>query len=180
MIIGNGLVIKNENGDDMFSVLEGEITTSVSGVVSSVDTLSDTVNTLSGTVTTNKQDADKKYNLANSEITKMQTTIQQLPDSINFTVSEAINGQDSFSPATGYTFDAEGLKIEKAGSAVHNRLDDTGMYVTRTSDDSAVLTANNNGVNAVNLTARNFLIFGTHARFEALPSDDTRVACFYI
>ncbi|MBP5463031.1 MAG: hypothetical protein J6Y20_13055 [Lachnospiraceae bacterium] len=88
---------------------------------------------------------------------------------------------DHVTTTTGYTFNEDGLTIHKSGSEITNRIDNTGMYVERSSE--AVLTANNEGVNAMNLTARQFLIIGNNSRFEnySIPNvDENRTACFYI
>ena len=105
---------------------------------------------------------------------KAEMTIS--PEAVDIKISEAINGIDSVETSTGYTFDKDGLNIHKDGEEMHNTLDNTGMYVRRSGTD--VLTANNDGVNAINLTARQFLIVGENARFEDYPGN--RTACFYI
>lgn len=81
---------------------------------------------------------------------------------------------------TGYTFNANGLTIYRAGQEMKNLLDNTGMHVTRS--DEEVLTANNEGVSAINLTARQYLIIGDNSRFENYSNgtDTKRTACFYI
>ena len=98
------------------------------------------------------------------------------PDKVDIKISEAIEGIDSVETSTGYTFDKDGLNIHKDGEEMHNTLDNTGMYVRRNGDD--VLVANNDGVNAINLTARQYLIVGNNTRFEDYPNG--RTACFYI
>lgn len=105
---------------------------------------------------------------------KAELTIS--PEAVDIKISEAINGIDSVETSTGYTFDKDGLNIHKDGEEMHNTLDNTGMYVRRSGTD--VLTANNEGVNAINLTARQYLIVGNNARFEDYPGG--RTACFYI
>ena len=98
------------------------------------------------------------------------------PGAVDIKISEAVNGIDSIETSTGYTFDKDGLNIHKDGEEMHNTLDNTGMYVRRSGTD--VLTANNEGVNAINLTARQYLIVGQNARFEDYAGN--RTACFYI
>ena len=100
--------------------------------------------------------------------------------SINLKISEAIEGIDSIETSTGYRFDKDGLNIHKAGEAMHNTLDNKGMYVRKNNED--ILVADSEGVNAINLTARQFLIVGDNARFENYSNgtDSKRTACFYI
>lgn len=105
---------------------------------------------------------------------KAELTIS--PEDVNIKISEAIDGIDAIETSTGYTFNKDGLNIHKDGEEMHNTLDNTGMYVRRSGTD--VLTANNDGVNAINLTARQFLIVGGNSRFEDYPGN--RTACFYI
>ena len=110
-----------------------------------------------------------------AEVTKKAELIID-PEKIDIKISEAIEGIDSVETSTGYTFDKDGLNIHKDGEEMHNTLDNTGMYVRRNGTD--VLVANNDGVNAINLTARQYLIVGNNARFEDYPNN--RTACFYI
>lgn len=105
---------------------------------------------------------------------KVELTID--PESVDIKIAEAINGIDSIETSTGYTFDKDGLNIHKDGEEMHNTLDNTGMFVRRNNEN--VLVANNDGVNAINLTARQYLIIGNNARFEDYPN--SRTACFYI
>lgn len=78
-----------------------------------------------------------------------------------------------------YTFDDNGLNIHRDGEEIENTIDNTGMYVVRGSDP--VLTVNNEGVEAINVKANQFLIIGAHARFEPFQTGtESRTACFYI
>ena len=87
---------------------------------------------------------------------------------------------DQVTTRTGYTFNADGLTIYKSGEEIKNLLDNTGMYVTRSGTE--ILTANNEGVSAINLTARQYLIVGANSRLEDYSNgtDSNRTACFYI
>ena len=101
-------------------------------------------------------------------------------DSVDIRISEAIDGIDSVTTATGYTFDKDGLHIQKTvnGEAdeMENLIDNTGMYVKRYGEN--ILAANNEGVDAINLRSRQFLIIGNNSRIEDYT--DGRTACFYI
>jgi hypothetical protein len=87
-----------------------------------------------------------------------------------------VDGIDGITTSTGYTFDKDGLRIHKSGDEIENLLDNTGMYVNRS--DENVLTANADGVQAINLTARQYLTVGQNSRFE--DYDGNRTACFFI
>lgn len=85
-------------------------------------------------------------------------------------------GSQRVKTAMGYTFDDKGLRICRSDSDVENLLDHTGMYVRRGAD--VVLQADNQGVEAVDVTVRNYLIVGENTRFEDYT--DSRTACFYL
>lgn len=105
------------------------------------------------------------------------TTIQQTAEDVSIQVQNIVkNGVDKVTTVTGYTFDDEGLKITKPGEEIENLLDNKGMYVTRSGE--TILQANNTGVTATDVTVRNYLIIGTHARFE--DYGENRTACFYL
>ena len=97
-------------------------------------------------------------------------------DSVDIKISTAIEGIDSVKTSTGYTFDEKGLDIHKDGEEMHNTLNNKGMYVRK--NDTDILTADSDGVNAINLTARKYLIVGNNARFEDYSNN--RTACFWI
>ena len=86
------------------------------------------------------------------------------------------NGVPKVDTGNGNTLDRFGLRIAKPGEEMENLLDNTGMYVSRSGE--GILAANNQGVNALNLTARQYLIVGKHARFEDYT--EGRTACFWI
>ena len=116
----------------------------------------------------------------NSDINGLQeqmSTLQQTADGVSIQVQNIVdNGVDKVTTKTGYTFNDDGLKITKSGQEIENLLDNTGMYVTRSGE--TILQANNAGVIATDVTVRNYLIIGTHARLEDYGID--RTACFYI
>lgn len=100
-------------------------------------------------------------------------------EQVSITVQQEIaKGVDRVETSTGYVFDSEGLKINKAGSGMSNTLDNTGMYVKRDGND--ILTANNEGVSALDLHAKTFLKIGSgdgRCRFEDYGL--SRIGCFW-
>lgn len=140
MIIGNNLQIKDNNGNDLFTVMDGKITSSIEGINGRVSQLEQTANGVEIRVST----------LESTE-----------PDHVRTVTNK-------------YTFDDEGLKIHRAGDEIENKIDNTGMYINR--DEENLLTVNNIGVNALNITTRQYLVIGDHARFEQYGD---RTACFY-
>ena len=93
--------------------------------------------------------------------------------------TELENGASKVVTNTGFTFDDEGLTVSKDGSEMSTQITEDGMTVYR--DNTAVLTANNNGVNAVNLHATTYLIIGNNSRFEDYTKNsEKRTGCFWI
>ena len=78
--------------------------------------------------------------------------------------------------AFGVTLDGSCFTIARSDSEMVNRLDETGMYVVR-SGGEVMLQANANGVTATDVSVRNYLKVGDHARFEDYGTD--RTACYY-
>lgn len=111
------------------------------------------------------------------ELEEKQTVLEQNAQSISISVKEIQEkGVSRVETETGYTFDEAGMRISKSGEQMENLLDNTGMYVTRSGEE--ILTANDQGAQALNLTARKYLIVGQHARFEDYT--EGRTACFWI
>lgn len=120
----------------------------------------------------------------NIEITGVRNDISEIESSAADMASrlDAVESEEitEVTTTTGYTFNADGLTINREGEEITNRMDNTGMYVNRT--DEEILSANHEGVNALNLTARQFLIIGTNSRLENYSNgvDTHRTACFLI
>lgn len=74
------------------------------------------------------------------------------------------SGVEKITTSTGYTFNEEGLKITKSGSEMETTITEDGMTVYK--DNQAVLTANNKGVEAIDLHATTYLIIGKNSRIE--------------
>lgn len=165
IIMGHNLRILDKDGNDLLTVVDGKIKTFVDDVV---------------------------YNGEDS-IVKQISAIEQKADGINIII-EQISTQNpdgtysvdvnEVTTRTGYTFNADGLTIYKSGEEIKNLLNHKGMYVTRAeaNTETAILTADNNGVDAINLTARQYLIVGSNSRFENYSNgtDEQRTACFYL
>lgn len=89
-------------------------------------------------------------------------------------------GVSAVTTQTGFTFDAEGLHVEKSGDEIATSIDHTGMEVSRAGE--TVLQATAQGVKAIDITVRNYLVVGSHARMEDYSNgtDTARTACFFI
>lgn len=105
------------------------------------------------------------------------TQVEQTAEGILLSVEKIqTEGTGKIKTSMGYTFDDNGLQIFREGQQMKNLLDNTGMYVTRSGQ--TILQANDRGVEAADVTVRNYLIVGTHARFEDYAPG--RTACFYL
>ena len=105
------------------------------------------------------------------------TTLEQSAQGLRLSVeSIQTQGATKLKTAMGYTFDDEGLSIARSGEPMENRLDNTGMQVLRSG--TPILQADHRGVNATDVTVRNYLILGDHARIENYAG--SRTACFYL
>lgn len=121
----------------------------------------------------NRADADR--------LQTAYSVLEQTGEGLQLQVQTILEeGTQRVTTKTGYTFDEEGLKITKQGQEMENLLDHTGMYVRRSGQ--VILQANNQGVAATDVTVRNFLVIGDHARLEdyADGADLNRTACFYL
>lgn len=98
------------------------------------------------------------------------------PENLKITIEQILEqGVDKVYTTTGYSFDADGLKISKTDSEMKSILDEDGLTVYRNNDE--VLTVDNTGVNGINMTVRQYLIVGG-SRFEAYGSN--RTGCFWV
>ena len=96
-------------------------------------------------------------------------------DAVKLSIREELaNGVDKVYTSTGFSFDADGLRVSKTGSEMDTLLDEDGLTVYR--NNTEVLTADNTGVNGINMTVRQYLIIGG-SRFEAYGN---RTGCFWI
>lgn len=166
-----GTITSKDNGETFFldldnSILRMKALDDLDGKYSSVSV---DVEGINATVSQQNSDIDG--------LREQMSTIQQTADGVSIQVQNIVdNGVDKVTTKTGYTFNDDGLKITKSGQEIENLLDNTGMYVTRSGE--TILQANNAGVIATDVTVRNYLIIGTHARLEDYGID--RTALFYI
>lgn len=107
-----------------------------------------------------------------AEVNSMMNS-EELALYINKTLGQ---GTERVTTTTGYTFNEEGLHINKSGSDITTTITEDGMTIYRKSNE--VLVADNLGVKAEDLHATTFLIVGDNSRFENFKSN--RTGCFYI
>ena len=110
-------------------------------------------------------------------IKENQTTFTQTAEEIALRVTSIEDdGVTKVDTGTGFTFNEEGLRINRDNSGIENLIDNTGMYVKQ--DGTEVLSANEEGVKAKDLHAVTYLWIGSHSRFE--DYEGGRTGCFWI
>ena len=137
------------------------------------------VNGISAEVKQVKDDFNSNIEVVNGDIqtlTKKVNAAMTAEDVKLEIQSELSNGVTKVETTTGFTFNDEGLTVSKSGSEMTTQITEDGMTVFR--DNTAVLIANNVGVDAVNLHATTYLIIGNNSRFEDYGED--RTGCFWI
>lgn len=137
---------------------------------------------LTQSISATETDLNNSISAVDNRVTELSSEVSLKVDSEAVKIEiekELANGVDRVVTKMGYTFDDNGIDISKSGEEMRNKLDNTGMYVTK--DGNEILTANNRGVNATNLHANTYLIIGSgngRSRFEDYGTD--RTACFWI
>ena len=81
-------------------------------------------------------------------------------------------------PVMKYSMSDDGLRIQKPGEEIGNKMTHEGMEVSRGSEP--MLRADKDGVLATDVTVRNFLNMGEYSRFEDYSDgvDTARTGCF--
>lgn len=138
-----------------------------------------TTNSISAEVSSYQSNYNQAINNLNGELQEIRNAVsaQMTETQIRLAISEAVeNSVNKVETETGFTFDKDGLSISKSDSEMRTVIDEDGMRVYKNNEE--VLIANNQGVNAINLTARQYLIVGLHSRFEDFGN--SRTGCFWI
>lgn len=124
----------------------------------------------------NTNDALESVNGELSTLTKRVEASMTAEDVKLSIQSELTNGVGKVTTSTGFTFNDEGLTVSKSNSEMTTTITEDGMQVKK--NNEAVLTANNLGVEAINLNASTYLIIGKNSRFEDYETN--RTGCFWI
>ena len=109
----------------------------------------------------------------NTQLTQLSQSAAELAVSVK-TIQQ--QGATKVENEFGLTIDGSAVNIHRSGSEMVNRLDETGMLVRR--GDTEMLRADARGVLATDVSVRNYLVVGSHARFE--DYEENRTACFYL
>lgn len=149
---------------------------SVSGAVSALAVKADN---LSASVTEIKTTAEAALNGLNSDVETLskEVSTKMTADAVQIQIQTAMEkGTSKVVTQTGFTFNENGMTVAKSGKEMKTRITEDGMTVYQ--NNSAVLEANNKGVDAKNLHATTYLMVGGRSRFENYGSN--RTGCFWI
>ena len=152
-------LVASETSTNSSEIAALKITTS--GIDATVSGIQKTTEDLNGDISTLTQ--------------KVEASMTE--DKVEFKIqSELAKGVDKVKTTEkNFTFDDEGLSISSSESNISTTITEDGMAVSVAG--SEVLTANNEGVKAIDLHATTYLIIGKNSRFEDFGS---RTACFWI
>lgn len=110
---------------------------------------------------------------AAGKLTALEMNVEGLTLQVQSVNSE---GVAKVSTTTGYTFDENGITVEKSGQEIKTQITEDGMRVYKNKKE--MLTADSEGVKAVDLHASTYLSIGGRSRFENYETD--RTGCFWI
>lgn len=116
-----------------------------------------------------------QYNV--EEISK-EVALAVTEDEVSIMLQQEVanNGVTSVKTTTGYTFDRDGMRINKSDSTLETVITEDGMRITDAGEER--LTANSEGVTANKFTANSFLSIQGNIMFTEYGSD--RMGCFWI
>lgn len=153
--------------------------TEIELVKTSVSELNVTAQNISASVKEVQEYTTQSLDSVNGNIETLtkEVSARMTSEAVELQIQSAMeNGTSKVVTSTGYTFDEEGITVEKSGSEMKTQITENGMTVYQNNQE--VLTANNVGVDAKNLHATTYMIVGENSRFEDYGSG--RTGCFWI
>jgi len=164
----------NDTAENLNTTLTKTIIDHVSALQTNADSISASVEKLETTVNQDIDDLREDIQTVNNKV-----SLQLTEDEVNIQIDKKLqNGVTKVETSTGFKFDENGLNINKAESPTNTQITENGMAVKKTETGEDMLTANKDGVDAVNLRAKTYLIVGGRSRFENYG--DNRTGCFWI
>lgn len=138
-----------------------------------------------GKIKANVSNVENQLNDITGELESTRNNIADLTltsNSMNVQIEDIIyNGVSKVTTKTGFTFDDEGMMVDRSDSLTKTQITPDGMTVytkDANGDQSEVLEATSEGVNATNLHANTYFVIGGRSRFENYGAD--RTGCFWI
>jgi hypothetical protein len=160
-----------------------EITMAISDIDANNENISAlqlTASDISAKVSSMETVTNDAINGINDSVAELTKTVEtKLTDEeVTIKITDALsNGVSKVETSTGFTFDETGLTVSKSDSEISTTITENGMTVNK--NNNAVLTANADGVEAIDLKASTYLIIGTNSRFEDYDNKQ-RTGCFWI
>jgi hypothetical protein len=151
------------------------VASEVSATSEQVAALQITTNGINASVS-NIEKTTSELNGEMAELSK-QVSLAMTEDQFNIKINSRLDeGVDKVkTKEKNFTFDDEGLSVSSSENKLSTTITEDGMKVYNNSNE--VLTANNEGVKAIDLHATTYLIIGKNSRFEDFGN---RTACFWI
>ena len=157
-----------------------KINGTISSIVSTQEEISKDLKDTSTTANNNYQDILNKLGdkAQKDDVVALEKTVQAVQDDSKYaiTVTEDIklNGVSKVKTDTGYTFDKDGLKIEKTNAKTKSKLNEAGLEITDAtgSNEESLLFAGYDDktgetiVKSKNMTVEKYLTIGTYSRIE--------------
>lgn len=172
-------------------VTEKNIKNEVSETYTTIATYNDTTDSLKNDIDAANKKADsasatstEANNLAqnvsnsltnyatSSALTTVQNSVTSIQTSLNAQIdvtNEIVkNGVSQVKTSTGFTFDKDGLSIEKTGAQTSSNFNEDGLKIFDASSatKNIMLDVDHTGVNAENITVRTFFNVGSHSRIQ--------------
>lgn len=155
------------------------LTSEANATKAEVATLQLETGKISASVTNMQTTMNENVQDTNEQLETIRNSVEAKMSAEDVTIEikkELENGVNKVVTSTGFTFDEKGLTVDKTDSEMKTTISEDGMKVYK--NDTAMLTADNTGVDAVNLKATTYLIVGTNSRFENYGNN--RTGCFWI
>lgn len=174
-------------------ITQNSISTTVSETVNAVvENIDNRVTDVANTLEQNSKDLSNSINVLNeslgeyakqSSLITVTNSVEEIQTALNeqILVTQKIqqDGVDKVVTTTGFTFDKDGLTIDKTGADTKTVIDEDGMtvYSTTGSEQAVLLNVDSQGVETENLHVRTYTQIGTHSR---LQDYEDGTAIFYI
>lgn len=175
----SGKILEIQQRVEGFSVTAKDLETKTDLIQESVTNLTVEANTLRSSVSeTQKTVGGLSDDLAATSA--RITTIEQTANDVSLQIQSINeNGTDKVTTTTGYSFNENGMNVDKSDSPTKTTVSADGMKVyKKTGTETEVLTATSEGVNATNLHAKTYLTIGGRSRFENYG--ENRTGCYWI
>lgn len=156
------------------------VVSDITNMGGSLDQMEGDINTMYNSISSIQLNTEGIVATVNQSLEDMTNRVNaaMTSDEISILIQQELeSGVDKVTTSTGFTFDENGLTIDKTGSEMSTQITEDGMSIFKSGNE--VLTVDNIGVKARNLHAATFLIIGTNSRFEDYENG-TRTGCFWI